>query len=215
MVWQQQTFREVASRLPAAAFLEMVGSAADPSLVDGWSDLDLHLRLPFPVRLVDLFGQSVIWAAEISDAPDGQVVRVVLADGRRIDLVVEIGRLVPPALARDNDVRFLAALAVTKLGRGDRLIGTHLVLELMQACLVQAMLLRDRDEGTTVHRTGGPRDSLVAEVAGLTRLPLKVTPRPNIVERTTALYAKWRAELERDYRPDWGGLEGVLRRGLG
>ena len=147
MAWQEQTFREVCSRLPAAASVDVFGSAADPSPVDGWSDLDLHLRLPAPVELVGLFGPSVIWAAEIREAPNGQVVRAGLADGRRIDLRVEGGRLLSPALPRDNEVRFLAALAATKLGRGDRLIGTHLVLKLLQACLVQAMLLRDRDQG--------------------------------------------------------------------
>ena len=71
MAWQEQTFREVCSRLPAAASVDVFGSAADPSPVDGWSDLDLHLRLPAPVELVGLFGPSVIWAAEISEAPNG------------------------------------------------------------------------------------------------------------------------------------------------
>ena len=108
---------------------------------------------------------------------------------------------------------FLAALAVTKLGRGDRLIGTHLVLEILQTCLVQAMLLRDREEETTVHRVGGPRDGLKAEIARLARLPLSVTPRPNIVERAVGMYEQWRGELESDYKADWRGLE-ALRRGL-
>lgn len=84
--------------------------------------------------------------------------------------MVEQGQLVLPEPARDTEVRFVAALAVTRLGRGDRLIGTHLVLELLQACLVQGMLLRDRDEGTTVHRSGGPGDRLASEVAEIARL---------------------------------------------
>ncbi len=54
MVWQQQMVRDVSARLPNGAELEVVGSAQDWSLVDGWSDLDLHLRLPHPVELSDL-----------------------------------------------------------------------------------------------------------------------------------------------------------------
>lgn len=214
VLWQERTRQELNSRLPAGASSKVVGSAEHPSLLDGWSDLDLHLRLPGPVLLVDLLGPSQLWAAEVSVAPDGQVVRAVLSDGRRLDLLVETGRLVLPDLAPDNDVRFLAALAATKLGRGDRLIGTHLVLELLQACLVQAMVLRDRDEGTTVHRTGGRRDRLAAEVARLAQLPLAVEPRPNVVERVVELYGQWRGELERDYAADWGALDALVRRGL-
>jgi hypothetical protein len=80
-------------------------------------------------------------------------------------------------------VRFLAALAVSKLGGHDRLIGMHLVLELLQAYLVQAILLRDRDEGTCVHRAGTPSDRLAGEVAQIAQQPLDVAARPNVVER--------------------------------
>lgn len=214
MRWQERTAEEVASRLPTGAFLEIVGSVAIPSLVDGWSDLDLHVRLPYPVRLDELLDGGRLWAAEVSDDPGGQVLRAVLTDGRRLDLVVETGQLLLPALAPDNDVRFLAALAAAKLGRGDRLIGAHLLLQILQACLVQAMLLRDHDEGTTVHRTGGPRDDLAVTVARLLQLPLSVTPRPNVVETAVELYGRWRGELEADYRPDWEGLQALLTRGL-
>ncbi|WP_139142446.1 hypothetical protein [Humibacillus sp. DSM 29435] len=49
--------------------------------------------------------------------------------------------LIRPA---DNGFRVLAALAADKHGRGNRLIGLHLTMVLIMACLVQAMLLRDR-----------------------------------------------------------------------
>jgi hypothetical protein len=214
MLWQQQMAQEVAFRLPTGASLQTFGSVRTPSLVDGWSDLDLLLRLPHPVWLADLLGGRRLWAAEVSAAPAGQVVRAVLTDGRRLDLAVESGQLLLPDLARDNDVRFRAALAATKLGRGDRLIGTHLLLEILQACLVQAMVLRDRDEGTTLHRTGGPRDDLAVAVAGLLQLPLSVLPRPNLVEEAVELYGRWRGQVEADYRPDWEGLRALLVRGL-
>ena len=214
VMWQQLLVQHVSARLPAGAELEVVGSATDPSLVDGWSDLDLHVRLPHPVGFVDLIPGQTVWAVEAADSPEGQVVRAVLADGRRVDILVEVGQLLLPALASDNDVRFLAVLAVSKLGRRDRLIGMHLALELLQACLVQAMLLRDRDEGTHVHRGGTLRDSLVTEVAQVAQSSLDVASRPNLVERIVDLYGQWRCELEPEYQPDWSGLEAVIDRGL-
>jgi hypothetical protein len=214
MVWQLQMVSEVSRRLPSGATLDVVGSAADRSLIDDWSDLDLHLHLPHAVDLGDLLGGPAVWAAEEAVAAEGQVVRVVLADGRRVDFLAEAGRLLLPALAPDNDVRFLAALAVNKLGRRDQLIGLHLVLELLQACLVQAMLLRDRDEGTHIHRAGTERDQLAIDIAQLMQLPLEVAARPNVVERIVDLYGQWRSQLESGYVPDWSGLSALLTRGL-
>lgn len=150
----------------------------------------------------------------MTDSGEGQAVRTVLTDGRRVDVLVETGRLLLPALAPDNGVRFVAALAASKLGRHDRLIGLHLVLELLQDCLVQAMLLRDRDEATHIHRTGSRRDGLAAEVARIAQLPLDVMVRPNIVEEVVDLYGRWRGQLEPGYQPDWLGVEAVLNRGL-
>jgi hypothetical protein len=214
MLWQDQMLRDISSGLPEEAVLEVVGSVEEPALVDGWSDLDIHLRLPECVELTDLLGGDAVWAVEAIDSDAGQVVRAVLADGRRLDIVVEFGRLRLPTLASDNEVRFLAALAVSKLGRGDRLVGGHLVLELLQYCLVQAMLLRDRDEGKTIHRTGTARDALADEVQRLAQLPLEVTARPSVVEQIASSYGQWRQEWEPGYESDWSGLAAVLRRGL-
>ena len=111
-------------------------------------------------------------------------------------------------------MRFLAALAATKLGRHDRLIGLHLLLELLQACLIQAMLLRDRDEGTHIHRTGSSLDRLADDVARIAQLPLDTAGRPNVVERTVNLYGQWRSHLEPGYEPDWSGLAAVVTRGF-
>ena len=115
-----------------------------------------------------------------------------------------------PALAADNDIRILAAFATAKLARDDHLIGLHLALELMRSCLDQAMLLRDRDLGTSVHRFGSTHDAMAEEVAALLRCPLGVSPRPNVVERAVALYGRWRHQLEPTYSPDWSGLHALL-----
>jgi hypothetical protein len=215
MVWQIDLNQELSARLPASARLHIIGSASTPALLDGWSDLDVRLSLAEPVNTVDLLGGTKVWALDDATTSEAQVQRLVLMDGRRLDMVVAgSGRVNPPAMERDNQVRFLAALAAVKLGRGDQLIGLHLVLELLRSCLVQAMLLRDQDSGTNLHRFGTARDVMAGEVARLSRLPLTLTPRPNVVERAVTLYGQWRTELERDYRPDWSGLAAVLARGL-
>ena len=56
---------------------------------------------------------------------------------------------------------FAASVAVYKVVRGDLLIASHLALELQQDCLVLAMMLRDRDAGTTHHPKGGQDEELL------------------------------------------------------
>lgn len=196
--------------------------AGSTDVVDGWSDLDLHLQLDadlplHAVREVD----AAVWAREVAEdvgAGDAgsQVVRLVLVDGRRIDLVVSGGRLLLPRPddPAADEVRFLLALAAAKLGRGDRLIGTHLLLEVLRRCLVEAMLLRDRDEGTTVHRHGTGRDALADEVTALAGLPVALMPRPNVLDRAADLFDRWHAERVPGHVADRRGLDGLLARGL-
>lgn len=214
MSWQLELADELGARLRDDGRVEVVGSAATTATLDSWSDLDLRVDLVGSSQPVDLLAGLAVWAIDDVRADDRRVLRVVLADGRRLDLVVSGGCVAVPERSVDNDVRFLAALATAKLGRGDHLIGYHLTLELLRTCLVQAMLLRDRDLGTTVHRTGSDRDAMASEVAGVAAGSLAVLPRPTIVERAVALYAHWRSELEPGYRPDWSGLTGVIERGL-
>ena len=213
-MWQVQLERELIDRLPQTALHHVAGSARDSARLDQWSDLDLHIDLSGVDKPIDLLAGAEVWAASEDLADGRQVLRVVLVDGRRVDLVVEGGRVRVPVLAADNEIRILAALAATKLGRNDRLIGLHLALELMRYCLVQAMLLRDRDLGTTVHRFGSTHDAMADQVADLLRYPPKVSPRPNVVERAVELYGRWRRQLEPGYSPDWSGLHALLNRGL-
>lgn len=53
-----------------------------------------------------------------------------------------------------NNLWFLAISAVSKIIRGDYLVGSHLALEMAQNCVVLQMMIRDKRKGTTVHRTG-------------------------------------------------------------
>lgn len=56
---------------------------------------------------------------------------------------------------------FKATVAITKVARNDLLIGMHLALDLARDCLVLQMMQRDREKGTTIHRTGGWGNELV------------------------------------------------------
>lgn len=60
---------------------------------------------------------------------------------------------------------FKAALAITKVARNDLLIGAHLALDLARDCLVLQMMRRDREKGTTIHRTGGWGNEMVDQLA--------------------------------------------------
>jgi hypothetical protein len=206
----------ITDNLPTAVNVAVYGSATDPAELDGWSDLDLRLDLPHDVPVAGLLGGAKLWAYENVEHDHTQTCRTVLTDGRRLDLsVVGSGRVVGLTPAADNEVRFIAAMAVTKLGRGDRLIGVHLTLDLLRRCLLEAMLLRDRDTGTTVHRHGSDRDHQAERVREIAGMSSQVEPRPNIVEQACDLYGTWRAEREPGYRPDWTGLSAVISRGLG
>lgn len=59
---------------------------------------------------------------------------------------------------------FRAVIAMVKVIRNDVLIGLHLCLECIQDVCVLAMLLRDRTEGTTIHKTGGIGNLLIQEL---------------------------------------------------
>jgi hypothetical protein len=214
VTWQWDLRDELIRRLPESAAAQVLGSAANASQLDAWSDLDLHLDLTNMSGPVDLLAGCQVWAVSEDRSAEQQTLRIVLEDGRRLDLVVKGGVIRRPAQADDNDVRMMAALAAAKLGRGDDLIGLHLTLELVRLSLVQAMLLRDRDLGTNVHRFGSQRDVLAKEIAGLLHDPLGVVPRPNIVEKTVEVYGRLRRELDPGYRPDWSGLDAVISRGL-
>ena len=212
MDWQSAHFTQVVAGLRDGE-VELHGSVTEPERLDGWSDLDLRLTTDRQVPLAALTLGTEVWSYEDVRTSTTEICRTVLGDGRRVDVSISgAGRIT--GLKPAEDIRFLAAMAAAKLGRGDRLIGGHLTLELAQLCLVVAMQLRDRDLGTTVHRHGSDRDRYAEQAMRLASLPLAITPRPNVVERTTELYAAWRAELDPEYQPDWSGLSALIDRGL-
>ncbi len=188
---------------------EPYGSVAENQDLDPWSDLDVRVRLSVPATAETLFGAR-LWAWQESADHAGQHVRLVFSDGRRVDVVVNGDhRMALPEPPCDNAVRFQAALAATRIGRGSDLIGLHLVLGILREALVQMMLIADRDTGTNHRRVGTAHDARAAEAAGIAARRL----RPETALEACELYARWRQELEPSYRADWSGLHQVLDRG--
>jgi hypothetical protein len=198
-------------RLIRGVEVEPYGSVADNHELDTWSDLDVRVRLSIPASAETLFSARV-WASQETVDDAGQHVRLVFRDGRRVDaLVTGTHRLALPEPACDNPVRFDAALAASRIGRGSDLIGLHLVLGLLREALVQMMLIADRDTGTNHRRIGTRHDAHAAEAAAIAARRL----RPETALEACELYARWRGELEPTYRADWSGLRKVLERGSG
>ncbi|SDS75682.1 hypothetical protein SAMN04489812_2922 [Microlunatus soli] len=204
--------QQLRAALAAAGTVEPYGSAVDDDLLDSWSDLDAAVELTEPVAF-DHLGLGAAWAWQDSRTSDHQTLRTVLPDGRRLDLSVRGDAIAMPQPGPDNPVRFEAALAAARIGRGDRLIGLHLTMGILRECLVIAMLLRDRAEGTDRHRFGSDLDHRADDVARIAALPTDPRQRPTIVEQACRLYGDWRAELHPGYRPDWSGLTAVIDRG--
>jgi len=131
---------------------------------------------------------SPVFAANRSGNSSRYCVRLVLRDLRRIDVTAAVGPGDEPgqdsaacgqppsdAVAElIGNFQFDAVLAAVKAARGDVLIGAHLTLQLARHVLVFAMLLRDRDAGTTHHRFGGSRWDIWA--SRLAAAPASYTP---------------------------------------
>lgn len=60
-----------------------------------------------------------------------------------------------------NSFWFKAMLASYKVLRDDRLIASHLALDLVRDCCVMGMIIRDRSTGTNIHHEGGEGNQLV------------------------------------------------------
>ncbi|MCL2515661.1 MAG: hypothetical protein FWF16_06890 [Microbacteriaceae bacterium] len=173
--------------------------------MDRWSDLDLRITLARPVQVSELVA-APLWAWQESVGEDGQRLRLVFADGRRVDAIVSVSRIALPEPSADNAIRFDGALAAARLGRGNDLIGVHLVLGILREALVQAMLLADRDERSAHHRHGSPFDARAADVTAV----LNAASGPQLAMEACRIYGEWRRELEPAYTPDWTALAEII-----
>ena len=94
---------------------------------------------------------------------------------------------------------FRGVMAVKKIARGDHIVGLHLALEMVQDCLMLAMLHRDRATGSTYHRSGGKWN-----VTADTLIPTYSTQMPpldilTMIERSAALFD----DLARQWSPQY------------
>lgn len=167
-------------------------------MLDPWSDLDIELDLTGDGDAAHLFGGTP-WAwQDTREDTDGTVqrLRLVLADGRRVDAAVRGGAVRLPVPPPDNDVRFDLTLAATRFGRGADLIGLHLVLGVVRETLELWMAVEDRRTGTTHHRSGSETDAAAARAVAALAGPLG----PATVLRAAAGYDEARAALRENAR---------------
>jgi Nucleotidyltransferase domain len=244
--WQARAIADLLpslrERLPLGARFGVTGSAATGT-VDRLSDLDLiAITADLPDAAGDLEMVSAagpVWSIDSQAGEGGRTLRMVYADGRRIDLLLRAGAVDLPEPVRWLDagsepgglssdlrparpepvreevfaVRHVAALAAAKLGRRDLLIGAHLCLDVARQSLVLSMQLRDREEGRTHHPTGSHRDRDAVRVAGaLGTLPADAQARDwiDLLMRLTAVFDAAAMALWPDHRPDWQGLDAIV-----
>ncbi len=205
--WQQDTVRDlraIAAGLPIDDVIVIGSTADEPDRLDAWSDLDVVVVAN--AGAADTLWPDVSWLGGLGDVaacsqsarPPGGTSRLLLTDGRRVDVIVTdtvsaTGRraeLAAFSSAADTDgsvdtadldeianhLLFDAALATVKAARGERLISTHLAIGLLQRCLEAAMVVRDLAE-RTAHHTGPRRHDALADL-----LPdVPAAPRPGDV----------------------------------
>jgi predicted nucleotidyltransferase len=94
---------------------------------------------------------------------------------------------------------FRAMVAVAKVARNDLVIGLHLALGLLQDACVLAMMLRDRAEGTDVHRTGGKANETVATFADVLR-PATVEGVLDLIEASGRTFDHLAGEWSTEYQ---------------
>ena len=229
-------------RMPEGARFGVTGSVAT-GVLDRLSDLDLIAvadDLPDSAGDLDMASAAgPVWSIDSHEDVGNRTLRMVYADGRRIDLLLRTSAtdLPEPVLWLDAGVpltdplqalppvprepvrpevlavRHVAALAAAKLGRRDLLIGAHLCLEVARQALVVSMLLRDQEAGRTHHRGGGRRDRDVVRVSGaLSGLPADAGPGDwiDLLVRLTETFDTAAVALWPDHEPDWQGLDAIV-----
>jgi hypothetical protein len=239
--WQRGTLAVLgglASRDARISDFRVHGSASGTAAsADRWSDLDVLITAMDPVTVAEDFARQIgsclspVFAASRSGDLSRYCVRLVLRDLRRIDVTATAPARddqdpADATLSKDpadavaeviNDFRFHAVLAAVKAARGDVLIGAHLTLQLARHLLVIAMLLRDRDAGTTHHRFGGSRwdawASLLAQAhAPYTRAGITAAIR-SYTTLLDEILVNWKPPPQLDNRPLHALLDAVEQGG--
>lgn len=131
--------------------------------------------------------------------------RVLFARTPAVEAVLAGSQPPSPPLVPDetfetlaNGFWFKGVVAVQKVVRGDLLVALHLGLELIQECCVLAMMLRDRETGTTRHR-GGIGNRAVAELEP-TRHPYTAAGILDGIEQSGIAFDRLAARWDAAYR---------------
>lgn len=158
-LWQyeaKEMIEKLLATFPEIKKIEVKGSMLDETTLDKYSDVDLEIHLahttPFDIkRVVKKLPPALGY--EIHN----NTLRICLWEGWRFDLSF----IYPAEDSLEDKVEnlvnsfwFTASMVLTKLGRGDNLIASHLALELCRQTIVMQMLIRDRDKNTNTHRFG-------------------------------------------------------------
>lgn len=225
MHWQLDLLERLRTAVPIVRDVRPYGSVTTPDHLDRWSDLDVELDLTSDADAGQLFdGTPWAWQDTRDHAdPTLQRLRLVLADGRRVDAAVRGGTVRLPEPSPENTVRFDLALAATRFGRGADLIGLHLVLGVVRSTLERWMAVEDRRTGTTHHRSGSATDAAAARTLAALAGPLG----PATVLQAAALHDEARAAAHDAARagaragahddarsdaptPDWSALRTIV-----
>ena len=180
-MWQiraAQDMKKFLSQFMNAEKIVLKGSVLDSNLLDIYSDVDMEIHLPESAELditmliAELCQQfNPIFGYEAHCHDDCAVLRICFENGQRFDLTIFCGsvkKIDINSFADGIDVMvnqfwFTASMVLTKLGRKDYLIASHLALGLCQTVIVIQMMLRDNEKCTNIHRFGGAEDVPVLE----------------------------------------------------
>jgi hypothetical protein len=172
-------------------------------------------RLDVIITTPDALADPVAWSPLLADG-----YRVLFSRTPALDAVLA-GKHTPspPAISAEafetlaNRFSFKGTVAVQKVVRGDLLVAFHLNLEMIQDCCVLAMMLRDRETGTTKHR-GGVGNELVAELEG-TRAPYTVGGILDSIEQSAVVFdrlaGRWATDCQARRHPLLEWVEAARR----
>jgi len=151
------------------------GSVVDPNSLDVFSDVDMKILLAYNDSLnIKSFIQELpkqfypVFGYEIHNYNEHDVLRLCFENGWCFDFTFVYPQPRESQTADSyffnkvdsviNQFWFLSVGVLTKLGRNDFLIASHLALELCQLIIVIQMLIRDDEKKTNIHRFGDGED---------------------------------------------------------
>jgi hypothetical protein len=103
-----------------------------------------------------------------------------------------------------REFRFKSILAIYKVARNDLLVALHLTLDLIRDCSVLGMILRDRKNGTNIHKSGGVGNQIVQELQ-MTQKAFIANGILDSIEKSNIIFErlakKWTPEYHENHEP--------------